>query len=87
MTELELYKFIKENNIEWHRADNEGTSDIIIFIYIFQLEGFYKIIKGYMDDDGGLAVRLLNGYVAVWMNDLCEHFDVDMNNVFTGQEP
>jgi hypothetical protein len=28
MTELELYKYIKNNDIEWHRRDNNGTDDI-----------------------------------------------------------
>jgi len=30
MTELELYKFISENNIEWHKQDNDETEAILI---------------------------------------------------------
>lgn len=86
MTELELYKFIKYNNIEWHRRENEGVQDIVIMPFIFNLEEFCKLIKGYNVDGGGLLANLLDGYVAIWMSDLCEYFGIDINNVFIGEE-
>ena len=81
MTELELYKFINDNSIEWHRQDNDGMSNILIFPYTFQLEDFCKLVKDY---DRGLVIRLLNGYVAIWMNDLCDYFGIDIDKVFVG---
>jgi len=84
MTELELYKFINDNNIEWHRQENDGNPDIIIFPYTFHLEDFCKIVKDYNTDDGGLVIRLLNGYCGIWMNDLCEYFGLDIDKVFAG---
>ena len=45
MTELELYKYINENDIEWTRQDNQGNTDVMIFPYLFQLEDFCEIIK------------------------------------------
>lgn len=84
MTELELYKFINDNSIEWHRQNNDGTPDILIFPYTFQLEDFCKLVKDYNADDGGLVIRLLNGYVAIWMNDLCDYFGIDIDKVFVG---
>jgi hypothetical protein len=84
MTELDLYKFINDNNIEWHRQDNDGTPDIIIFPFIFQLDEFYKLLKGYKTDEGGLEIRLFYGYVSVWMNEICEYYDIDIKKVFNG---
>jgi hypothetical protein len=84
MTELELYKFINDHDIEWHREDNDGTPDIIIFPFVYHLEHFCEIVKDYDTDDGGLIIRLKNGYVAIWMNDLCEYFGIDINKVFIG---
>ena len=81
MTELELYKYIKNNSIEWRKEINNGIDDIIIFPYIFQLEEFSNLIKCYYDD-GGLEIRLLNGYVGIWMNVVCEYYAIDINNVF-----
>jgi hypothetical protein len=85
MTELELYKYINDNDIEWHRHDNDGKQDIIILPYTFQLEGFSKLIENY-DPDEGLEMRLKNGYVGIWMNDLCEYYGIDMDKVFCGDE-
>lgn len=84
MTELKLYKFINENNIEWHRQDNDGTPDILIFPHIFELEEFTDLIVDY-NTDGGLIARLKNGYACIWMNDLCDYFGIDVDNVFKGE--
>ncbi len=81
MTELDLYKFITDNAIEWHRHDRNGNDDVIIFPYIFQLEEFSKLFKNY---DEGLDIKLMDGYVCIWMRDLCEYYGVEMNNVFKG---
>lgn len=84
MTELDLYKFITDNEVEWHRHDNEGEEDIIIMPYIFHLEEFSEITKDYDRDGQGLDIKLMNGYVCIWMKDLCEYFGVEMNNIFKG---
>ena len=85
MTELELYKFINDNSIEWHRKNNEGTPDIIIFPYSFHIEDFSKLLGTYTDD-GGVECRMMNGYFAFWMKDICEYFDIDIDKVFVGEE-
>lgn len=85
MTELQLYKYINDNNIEWHRHENEGVQDVIILPYTFQLEEFNELIKNY-DTDGGLPCVLRNGYCGIWMKDLCEYFGIEIDNVFTGEE-
>lgn len=87
MTELDLYKFINENDIEWHRQDNDGMPDILILPYIFQLEDFCKLIEYYDTDDGGLIVRLRNGYAGIWMKEICEYYGIDINNVFKEEKP
>lgn len=45
MTELELYKYINDNNIEWHRQDNDGTPDIIMFPLTFQIDEFVVLLR------------------------------------------
>jgi len=84
MTELELYKYINDNNIEWHRRDNDGTPDIVIFPYTFQVEEFANLIKSSIDE--GIECRLMNGYFAFWMKDICEYYGIDMDKVFCGEE-
>lgn len=83
MTELSLYKFITENDIEWHRHENNRKPDVIILPYTFHLQEFEKLIE-YYDTDEGLEMHLKNGYVAIWMNDLCNYFGIDIDKVFVG---
>lgn len=85
MTELNLYKFITESNIEWHRQDNDGTPDIIIFVPHYEIEDFSKLVKSYTSDEG-LACRMRDGYFAFWMQDVCDHYGIDSKNVFCGEE-
>ncbi len=82
MTELELYKFIRDNDIEWHHEFNNGNEDVLIFPYTFQMDKFCELSKDY-DSDEGLTCILKGNYFAIWMSDLCDHFGIDMNKVFT----
>lgn len=82
MTAIELYKYIQENNIEWHYRDNDGNEDVIIFSYTFQLEDFIKLLSGNCFDDGGIEISLMNGYVAIWMQDICEYYGIELKEVF-----
>jgi hypothetical protein len=85
MTELDLYKYITDNQIEWHRQNNDGTPDVIIFPHIFQMADFNKLVKSMLDDEG-LECRMKDGYFAFWMNDICDHYGIDINKVFIGEE-
>lgn len=81
MTELELYKYINDNNIEWHRHDNNGNPDVIILPYIFELEEFANLITSYTDDEG-MDCRLKGKYIGIWMQDICQYYEIDMDKVF-----
>lgn len=85
MTELELYKYINDNNIEWHRRDNDNVPDIVILPYIFQVEEFNKLLNSYVSD-GGIECRMMDGYFAFWMQDICDYYGIDSDKVFTGEE-
>lgn len=83
MSELELYRFIKDNDIEWSRQGNDGTPDVLIFPYTFQVHDFYKLLKGSIDE--GIRCTLMDGYFAFWMKDICEAHDIDIDKVFDPQ--
>jgi len=85
MTELQISKFIDEHCVEWHREDNKGKPDIIIFVYTYNLEDFCEIAKTFTPDYAGLEMNLRSNYVAIWMNDLFEYFNLDMDKVFVGE--
>ena len=85
MTELELHKYINENNIEWHKQDNEGSEDVIIFPTYVELHGFNKMLSPCSFDDGGIQCIIKDGYVAIWMNDICDYHGVEIKNIFLGE--
>ena len=84
MTELELRKYIQENNIEWHRQDNDGIDDVLIFPSFHQIEAFHKILSPCLFDYEGIECSMKDGYFAIWMQDICSYYGVEMNNVFDG---
>jgi len=84
MTELDLHKYIQENNIEWHRQDNDGIDDVLIFPSFYQIEALHKILSPCLFDDEGIECRMKDGYFAIWMQDICDYYGIEMNNVFDG---
>lgn len=85
MTELQLYKYINENNIEWHRQNNEeGVEDICIMPRFSHLQEFVVLIDFLLSDDY-LTVYIRSGYVCIWMKELCENCGIEMQNIFIGE--
>lgn len=82
MTELDLYKFIQENNIEWHWHEFLGGDDVIAFFYFFQIEEFAKILSKDVFDDEGIECVMKDGYLALQMKDICDYYGIEMENVF-----
>jgi hypothetical protein len=86
MKELELYKFMHDNNVE-NRWDMNGRDhDVIAFIYHFDIPDFTKVIGSGPLDDGGMECRLQGNYICVWMCDICDYYGIDPVKVF-GKNP
>jgi len=81
MSDLELYKYITENNIEWRRELNNGVEDVLIFPLICQVKEFSDLIKSCVGDEG-IECRLMDGYISIWMNDICEYYGLETNKIF-----
>ena len=84
MTARELYKFIED--IEWRYDDNNGIEDVIIFPYTFQVGEFNKLLSNCVFDDGGIECKMMDGYFAFWMKDICEYHGIELNEVFKKQQ-
>lgn len=84
MTALELYKFINENDIEWRwetRIDT-GERDVIMFPSAYIVEDFSELLSPTSFDDGGINCVMMDGYFAFWMNDICEHYGIKLEEIF-----
>lgn len=82
MTELELYKFVVNNKLEYHWVDN----DVILFINFNILDDFTKLLGYGMFDEDGIACILKDTYICIWMFSICENSDIVLENIFKKDE-
>lgn len=84
MTELDLFKWVQEWQPEW-RWDTNGSSnedDVIIWLSIYSLESFQKLLPAGSFDDGGIEARLQDRHVVIWARDICDYSGIKIENVF-----
>ena len=80
MTELELYKYIHdEDTAPEYTFDGEKA---IIWIYHFNIDEFVKLIGNAILIEGGIEVRLQEHCIAMEMNDICEYHDIELGKIF-----
>ena len=86
MTELQLYKFIEENDIEYNLFKHDATGEItkvIAFIPIYVLQDFVDLFKGsLMLSDAIEDCALKENCLCVEMTQVCEYFDIEPENIF-----
>ena len=87
MTELSLYKFISENAIEWKWELNDGNKDVVMFPYHYQIEDFAALLSPTIFDEEGIHCWMKDGYFAIWMNKICQHYGIEIENVFKEDDP
>ncbi|QNB48188.1 hypothetical protein BR63_19085 [Thermanaerosceptrum fracticalcis] len=75
MTELQLYKFCQDKEIEW-REDR-----LILWIPYSDIEEFVKMIGYDYFSDVGIDVCLLYNCIAVELNEICADFEIDPENI------
>ncbi len=75
MTELQLYKFTQNKEIDW-RGDK-----LILWIDFCDLKEFTAMIGYDYLSEGGVEVCLLENCIAIELNDLCESFDIELENI------
>lgn len=85
MTELQLYKFIQEFNPEYRWQENTDTKqqDVLIWVSKYHYEYFVDLLDGGIMDESSINCTITNGgYVAVWMDDICEYYGINIENIF-----
>lgn len=96
MTELELYKYIHDNNIEVHiykngaekpdlselTDDNSWEWKVYMMPYIWQLQDFVDICSASLFDDEGIECVLKQGYICIDLFPIMGYYGIDSINVF-----
>lgn len=79
MTALQLYKFIKEHNVEYYWYDN----DVILFVDCCNIAEFNKLLPTGIYEDSGLKCAMKEGYFCFEMKHICEYCDIaEMTDIF-----
>ena len=88
MTELELYKYLFDENdglkpeMRWH------DDELLIFLYYFQVEDFIKEVvqpSGALEDEG-LIGHLKDKYMVMDLVPVCEAYEIDPQSILPGDK-
>ena len=87
MTELELYKFINDNGIEYHYYNCcDKNKKIMMFVNIYDIDEFNKLLGKRIMEEEGINCTMKCGYFCFEMIEICEYFDIVPENVFTEKD-
>ena len=78
MKELDLYQFLKENEIEM-RWDGEVLST---WIHHWQIADFSKLIRSSLSDGGQDARIVSDGSVWIDLVPICEYYGIEPERIF-----
>lgn len=81
MTELELYKFVSDNELEYHWNDKE----VYLFISVYRIADFNEMLGWHIMDERGIECTMKDKYLVFSMSDICDYFGININNVFTNK--
>ncbi|CEI81273.1 hypothetical protein BN997_01091 [Oceanobacillus oncorhynchi] len=76
MSELELYKFVQDKEIDWR------GETLMLWLDGDDLEAFSELEGDVIVDDGGYEVTLLQGgMICIELNDVCEIHEIEPTNI------
>ena len=85
MNALDLYKFVNDNKIEYHKSMSD-ENEIYLFVNNRLIDKFNKLLGLSIIDDGGLNCVMKDGYIAFEMKYICEYYDIEITEVFDFDE-
>ena len=79
MTELELYKFVIENEIEYHWYDKK----CIMFVDVLEIGEFINLLGDGIMEEEGIECRMKKAYFCFDATEICDYFGINADNIFT----
>jgi len=88
MKAIDFYKFIKENDIEFHWHENNETKerDVIFFASYWQIGDMAKLLSNTDFDDDGIHCQMKDGYFAFWASDILDAHGIELTEIFGEDE-
>lgn len=90
MTELQLYKFVNDNGLEWHWSYHIDGTHLVIFIPHYLLPDFCEMLGYSAFDDEGLPCDqhlCHDGSIGLArFENVCEWYGIETENIFPNDE-
>jgi len=83
MKAIDLYKFVKENDIEYHWYYD---SEVFMYVEIQHIDEWNKLLGSSIFDDDGLDCIMKEGYFVFEMQNICECFDIELSEIFKNKD-
>lgn len=82
MEELDLYKFIGEQKLEYHWVDEDN--DVVLFVEHYKMKNWNTFLKSYSLNifEDGIESVMKDGYSCFHMKDMCEYFGIKIERIF-----
>lgn len=86
MTELDLYKFLEENNVEtqWQKDEKGVFFNLAIWVPHYALKKFCEMLGAHAFDDGGIADVAICQDASVYIanfDEICCWFGIDPEHI------
>jgi hypothetical protein len=83
MTELDFYKWVTDNELEYRWSTHEGSEDVIMWISFWRIKSFMEFLSAPgLFDEGGIEVRLQHDSIAIWARDILGYFGIELEKIF-----
>lgn len=82
MKAIDFYKFITENEIEYHWHEHDGKQDVIFFVEYRNIEDFAKILTTFDFDEDGVECHMKDGYFCFWADDILAGHGIELEEIF-----
>ena len=85
MTELDLYKFLNDEDNGVQQYNWEGE-EFLVWISLWYLEDFTDMVGYNYLSDGGIDCNLQNDCICIDIVGICEYYDIDLENILEKEE-
>ena len=83
MYELDLYKFVTENSLEYHWGQiKKDKGNVYLLVTCADIGKFIKLIENIIQEKGVKCTIFKQGTFSFEMNGICEYYGIETERVF-----
>lgn len=82
-TAIELYKFVKDNRLDYNIFDHEGQKDVLLFVNVIDIKDFMDLLGNSIFDEDGISCTMKKNYFCFWMKDICDYYGIELSEIFS----